>query len=333
MLINQQNAMFVRVGSALFYGLSSFMITVVNKMVLTTFGFPSFQVLGIGQMLATIFVLYLAKKLHYVDFPNLEAATFVKIWPLPMIYIGNMIFGLAVRRFSAYKAFEEDYAKHHIFLSSFQRAALSVGSAIISLADPSRGDLIACLAETTSGNALVHCLNEMQKSSEGQRILKEKPRINTSTVDLSLLKNLPEGTLGKTYSNFLEVNNVTPDSRTPTRFIDDVEQAYVMQRYREIHDISHAVLLMPTTMLGEVTVKWVEALQTKLPMCIGGAIFGAARLRARQRKLYLDYYLRWAVNTGNNAKFLLGVYFEERWEQSLQDFHKEMNIVPLIPMS
>lgn len=105
-----------------------------------------------------------------------------------------------------YKAFEEDYAKHHIFLSSFQRAALSVGSAIISLADPSRGDLIACLAETTSGNALVHCLNEMQKSSEGQRILKEKPRINTSTVDLSLLKDLPEGTLGKTYSNFLEVN-------------------------------------------------------------------------------------------------------------------------------
>lgn len=112
MLVNQQNAMFVRVGSALFYGVSSFMITVVNKMVLTTFGFPSFQVLGIGQMLATIFVLFLAKKLRYVDFPNLEVATFVKIWPLPMIYIGNMIFGLggtkqlslpmftALRRFS-----------------------------------------------------------------------------------------------------------------------------------------------------------------------------------------------------------------------------------------
>lgn len=52
----------------------------------------------------------------------------------------------------------------------------------------------------------MYCLNEMQKSSEGQRILKEKPRINTSTVDLSVLKDLPEGTLGKTYSNFLEVN-------------------------------------------------------------------------------------------------------------------------------
>lgn len=239
----------------------------------------------------------------------------------------------AVRRFSTYRAFEEDYAKHHIFLSPFQRAALSVGAAIVSLADPSRGDMIACLAETTSGNALDHCLNEMQKTSEGQRILKEKPRINSSTVNLSWLKSLPEGTLGRTYSNFLEVNNVTPDSREPTKFVDDIEQAYVMQRYREVHDITHAVLLMPTTMLGEVTVKWIEALQTKLPMCVGGAIFGAARLRPRQRKLYLNYHLQWAISTGRNANFLLGIYFEERWEQPLEEFHKEMNIVPLIPLT
>ncbi|KAK2586468.1 hypothetical protein KPH14_010740 [Odynerus spinipes] len=165
--------------------------------------------------------------------------------------------------------------------------------------------MIACLAETTSGDALVYCLNEMQRTAEGQRILKEKPRINSSTIDLSSLKNLPEGTLGKTYSDFLEVNKVTPDSRAPTRFVDDIELAYVMQRYREVHDISHAVLLMPTTMLGEVTVKWVEALQTRLPMCVGGAIFGAARLRPRQRQLYLNHHLQWAIKTGQNAKFLL----------------------------
>lgn len=54
-----------------------------------------------------------------------------------------------------------------------------------------------------------------------------------------------------------------------------------MQRYREVHDIFHAILLMPTTMLGEVSVKWVEALQMHLPMCVSGAIFGASRLRSR----------------------------------------------------
>jgi len=74
---------------------------------------------------------------------------------------------------------------------------------------------------------------------------------------------------------------VSPDDRTAVQYIDDIELAYVMQRYREVHDILHAMLLMPTTMLGEVSVKWVEGLQTRLPMCIAGAIFGASRLRSK----------------------------------------------------
>lgn len=112
MTFDQQNPVFLRLSSALFYGVSSLMITVINKTVLTTYNFPSFQVLGIGQMIATIAVLCVAKKLRYVEFPDLEIGTFRKIWPLPMIYIGNMIFGLggtkqlslpmftALRRFS-----------------------------------------------------------------------------------------------------------------------------------------------------------------------------------------------------------------------------------------
>ncbi|ENN73591.1 UDP-sugar transporter UST74c-like [Dendroctonus ponderosae] len=98
--------------SALFYAVASFMITVVNKTVLTTYGFPSFQVLGIGQMAATILVLFVAKKLRLVNFPSFDLSTCGKIFPLPLIYIGNMIFGLggtkelslpmftALRRFS-----------------------------------------------------------------------------------------------------------------------------------------------------------------------------------------------------------------------------------------
>ncbi|XP_050515223.1 UDP-sugar transporter UST74c [Diabrotica virgifera virgifera] len=110
--INEQSLFWKKVLSAVFYGISSFMITVVNKLVLTTYGFPSFQVLGIGQMVATIVVLFTAKKLRIVSFPSLEMNTFGKIFPLPLIYIGNMFFGLggtkelslpmftALRRFS-----------------------------------------------------------------------------------------------------------------------------------------------------------------------------------------------------------------------------------------
>ncbi|XP_015523737.1 ubiquinone biosynthesis protein COQ4 homolog, mitochondrial [Neodiprion pinetum] len=236
----------------------------------------------------------------------------------------------AVRGLSMSGAFAEDFTRNHVQLSFLQRMVLSAGAAAISLANPYRADMIACLGETTGQSALVHCLQQMQSSTEGRRILDQRPRINSSTIDLASLKRLPNGTLGKSYYNFLETNEVTPDSRMAVKFVDDIELAYVMQRYREVHDIYHTALSMPTTMLGEVAVKWVEAVQTRLPMCTSGAIFGAMRLRPKSRKMYTDHYLPWALRTGSQSQFLLGVYFEERWEQPLTEFYKEMNIVPLV---
>ncbi|KAB0795858.1 hypothetical protein PPYR_02162 [Photinus pyralis] len=84
-----------KIGSAFLYGIASFMITVVNKTVLTTYGFPSFQVVGLGQISASIVVLFLAKKLKIVRFPDLEWKTFNKIMPLPVIFMGNLLTGLA----------------------------------------------------------------------------------------------------------------------------------------------------------------------------------------------------------------------------------------------
>eukprot|EP00058_Branchiostoma_floridae_P015940 XP_002601428.1 hypothetical protein BRAFLDRAFT_224364 [Branchiostoma floridae] len=88
------SSMLLRLATALFYGFSSFMIVVVNKSVLTTYQFPSFQFLGLGQMVATIFVMYSAKKLSIVKFPDWNRDIPRKAFPLPLIYIGNLIFGL-----------------------------------------------------------------------------------------------------------------------------------------------------------------------------------------------------------------------------------------------
>lgn len=56
--------------------------------------------------------------------------------------------------------------------------------------------------------------------------------------------------------------HVTPDSRADVKFVDNEELAYVMQRYREVHDLLHTLLGMPTNMLGEsvVTLKTTTAL-------------------------------------------------------------------------
>uniref|UniRef100_A0A182YLC3 Sugar phosphate transporter domain-containing protein n=1 Tax=Anopheles stephensi TaxID=30069 RepID=A0A182YLC3_ANOST len=107
-----ETTQFLKLSSAVFYGLSSFLITVVNKTVLTSYRFPSFLVLSLGQLTASIVVLFVAKRLQLVKFPDFSRDIPRRIFPLPLIYLGNMMFGLggtqalslpmfaALRRFS-----------------------------------------------------------------------------------------------------------------------------------------------------------------------------------------------------------------------------------------
>ncbi|KAK7501186.1 hypothetical protein BaRGS_00007671 [Batillaria attramentaria] len=90
----ESHSVLLRLLAAIFYGLSSFMIVVVNKLVLTSYKFPSFQFLGFGQMLTGVAVLHGAKTAGLISFPAPSTETFRKVWPLPLFYIGNLVFGL-----------------------------------------------------------------------------------------------------------------------------------------------------------------------------------------------------------------------------------------------
>ncbi|XP_063175683.1 nucleotide sugar transporter SLC35D2 isoform X1 [Chroicocephalus ridibundus] len=84
-----------RVLSALFYGTCSFLIVLVNKALLSAYSFPSPMFLGIGQMAATILILYVSKLNKVVHFPDFDKSIPVKLFPLPLIYVGNHISGLS----------------------------------------------------------------------------------------------------------------------------------------------------------------------------------------------------------------------------------------------
>jgi ubiquinone biosynthesis protein COQ4 len=111
--------------------------------------------------------------------------------------------------------------------------------------------------------------------------------------------------------------------------LEDPTLGYVMTRYRESHDLVHATLGMPTTMLGEVAIKWIEAINTGLPMCLSGGIFGAFRLRPKHRQLYRQYYLPWAIENGRSMKPAITIYWEKRWDQDIDEFRKELNVKTL----
>lgn len=75
--------------------------------------------------------------------------------------------------------------------------------------------MVAAIGDLTAGPVLPRLRDIMLASAEGRRIMKERPRINTDTVDMAKLAALPEGTLGHSYVTWLERCGVTPDTREP----------------------------------------------------------------------------------------------------------------------
>ncbi|XP_077399033.1 ubiquinone biosynthesis protein COQ4 homolog, mitochondrial [Vanacampus margaritifer] len=224
--------------------------------------------------------------------------------------------------------YHEELYPGHVPTSPMQKALLAVGSGVAALQDPYRHDMVAVLGETTGHLALLNLRDRMRNDPEGCGILMERPRIRLSTLDLQKMASLPEGSFGREYFRFLEDNHVTPDSRADVKFVDSEELAYVMQRYREVHDLLHTLLGMPTNMLGEVAVKWFEAAQTGLPMCALGAVLGPLRLNASRLQSLVTSLGPWAVQNGRRARCVLCVFYERRWEQSLDDLRRELNIQP-----
>lgn len=73
--------------------------------------------------------------------------------------------------------------------------------------------------------------------------------------------DLPLGSFGHAYGQFMGRRHFLASERPPVRFVDDAELAYVAQRARETHDLWHVLFDCPTTVCGELALKGVEFVQ------------------------------------------------------------------------
>ena len=109
-------------------------------------------------------------------------------------------------------------------------------------------------------------------------------------------------------------------------YIDDPELAYVMQRYRECHDFYHCITDMPVSVEYELALKFFEFAHFGLPMAGISAAFGHLRLDWNKRNALFRDYVPWALRCGASTKPLIAVYWEERWEQNVEEMKREFGI-------
>ncbi|ESZ97795.1 putative Coenzyme Q (ubiquinone) biosynthesis protein Coq4 [Sclerotinia borealis F-4128] len=214
----------------------------------------------------------------------------------------------------------------HVPLKIPEKLALGIGSALISLWNPRRGDMVGTVAEMTAGPFIKNLRDVMLADETGRRILRDRPRINSKTVPIDHLRSYPANTFARSWVDYLDQHKMTLDMRDDVKYIDDEELAYVMQRYREGHDCGHILTGLPAAFVeGEVALKAFEFLNTGLPMT-GLSLVAVMKLKPEERSRFFNTYLPWACKNGVHAKPLINVYWEEELGTPMDELRRRLGI-------
>ena len=218
----------------------------------------------------------------------------------------------------------------HVPTSPLNKLILAVHSGLQVLQNPERAQELAILGEVTGERVLRTMHLRMCQDPQGLRILEDKPRLRTGTssnlINLDALRSLPESTFGRQYVRFIDQHGFHPNERASVQYVDDPELAYVMLRFREMHDFWHVLFDLPPSELGEIGLKLVELVQTGLPVCALSGLLGPLRLSAGERGHVWSRYVPWAHRQGLKCPNLLCVYYEREFETDLEELRAQLEI-------
>jgi ubiquinone biosynthesis protein COQ4 len=166
----------------------------------------------------------------------------------------------------------------------------------------------------------------METSETGRALLRERPAIDSKSVDFAALRALPKDTLGGGYARLLEKAKLDPDLFQPPTVLGP-ELAYVSQRSRQTHDLWHVLTGLDTDVPGEIMLQaftWGQ-FQSRTSRWI--AVFGTLHYGFRYPQLWRD--IRGWYTAGKRAEFLLAVPWEKLWNEPVAALRERFGIAPV----
>jgi ubiquinone biosynthesis protein COQ4 len=207
-----------------------------------------------------------------------------------------------------------------------------VGQAVVRvLADSTKTHEIHRVEEITGRPRFRQLLAEMDTTGEGRRLMRERPELSSERVDFDRLRALPATTFGGAYARHLDNNGITADYQAAaTRHVDDPDVAYLMRRFRQTHDVWHALLGLGIAGHEEVIVHAFSYGQLRLPVSAMIMFFGTLKHIVLERRWgALRHSMFAAYRAGRQAAPLMPVYWEDLWEAPLETVRAAFHVQPL----
>ncbi len=186
-----------------------------------------------------------------------------------------------------------------------------------------------------SGRSFERLLERTRIHPTGARILAEERHLLPVLSDRSRLLALPEGTLGHTYAEFMEQEQISADglAQASTEQVPEAasrlgpDGEILGERLRDMHDLWHVVSGYGRDLLGEASLLAFTYAQTRNRGI--GAIVGYAlwRLWRGGAKDAVDL-VRGGYRRGKNAEFLPAQDWEALLELPLSQVRAQLRVEP-----
>lgn len=177
------------------------------------------------------------------------------------------------------------------------------------------------------GDVFLRHVKELAQTEDGRELLRDRPSLQASNVDLPALGKLPDGTMGREFARYFEVSKIQPFS-SPYEIRNDVD--FVVKWYRETHDLHHVLTGYSTEALGEMEVQAFAlgnlGLRTSVLILGFAAVLTPHGLPPIWK--YADK-LRVAYRRGQQSENLLRFRYERHLATPVEEVRRRMRIPPL----
>jgi ubiquinone biosynthesis protein COQ4 len=188
------------------------------------------------------------------------------------------------------------------------------------------------LMEALRGKTTLRQLARFRATEAGKKMLAERPGLLARLSDRARLAQLPTGTLGRTYYEFmieedLSAQGLVELSKVQKPLATD-EITWFRDRNREMHDLLHVTAGYGRDPLGEACVVAFSFAQTGQKGFAVIATVAAFRISRRLAGQHAARAVYEAYRQGRRAKWLIGADWENLLSQPLDSVRAELGVTP-----
>lgn len=147
------------------------------------------------------------------------------------------------------------------------------------------------------------------------------------SLDVDALAALPEGSLGRTFADFVRERGIEPAVLTDQAL---GEQDWIPMHLYEVHDVWHIVLDVGTDVVSEVhllSFMLAQLPQTRMaPLAIGVALLRAAIGHRDFTPADVQRAIVAGTTRGRGAELIFGIDWSQHWERPVEEVRAELGL-------